>query len=201
MAIGPAEVREAFRKRMDAICGRLARPGSLYFAYGSNLLDREIKVSAASAQPEGIAYLPGWRLMFNKHSKSRGDKDTADIQKCASRVVWGFVYRVTDEDKDGLKRCERGYREQTLKALMVEMPVTARTVGRSMSSRSLARRAASITAVRRTRTSTLSSRALTRVDFLTSTSQTLKLPLPTDETLGPARTGQHQAQGVPVLVP
>jgi len=46
--------------------------------------------------------------------------DAASIETCASRVLWGFVYRVSAEDKDGLKDRERGYAEKPLKALLVE---------------------------------------------------------------------------------
>jgi len=116
---GTADVRARFLRRMDAICGLPVRPGSLYFAYGSNLLRDEIRVSAPNAQPEGRAYVPGWRLVFTKHSSTRAG-DAASIETCASRVLWGFVYRVSAEDKDGLKDRERGYAEKPLKVLLVE---------------------------------------------------------------------------------
>ncbi len=116
---GPAEVRERFLLRMDAICGRPGQHGSYYFAYGSNLLDTEIRASAPSAEPESLAYLPGWQLVFNKHSSTRNG-DAASIEKDASRVVWGFVYRVSAEDKKSLAQREGGYGEEPRKVLLVE---------------------------------------------------------------------------------
>jgi len=42
----------------------------VYFAYGSNLLDSEIRRHAPDAEPVGVAFLTGYRLVFNKHSRS-----------------------------------------------------------------------------------------------------------------------------------
>jgi len=82
----------------------------LYFAYGSNLLDREIRKDALDAEAIGSAYLPGHRLVFTKHSTSRGC-DAANIEPYDSGIVWGCLYRVTERDREALRRRERGYRE------------------------------------------------------------------------------------------
>lgn len=116
---GPPDVRERFLRRMDAISGRPGQPGCYYFAYGSNLLDTEIAEGAPSAAAESIAYVPGWRLVFNKHSRTRHG-DAASIETCASQIVWGFVYRISREEKDRLAKRERGYREHQLKVLLVD---------------------------------------------------------------------------------
>ena len=44
---------------------------SLYFAYGSNLLDREIRRDAQDAEVIGPAYLSDHKLVFEKHSTTR----------------------------------------------------------------------------------------------------------------------------------
>jgi cation transport regulator ChaC len=104
---------------MDAICQIDVRPLSNYFAYGSNLLDDEIKRTTETAEPVGVAYLPGYRVKFTKHSESRGC-DAASIAKDAGSIVWGFVYRVNEDDQEALKKRELGYREdQDLIALLV----------------------------------------------------------------------------------
>ena len=105
------EARRLFLRRMDALCG-LPVPSlrNLYFAYGSNLLEREVKRDAKDAEPLGVAFLPGYRLEFTKHANSRGG-DAASIQDYAASMVWGFVYRLHDSDKEQLINREKGYRE------------------------------------------------------------------------------------------
>jgi hypothetical protein len=86
---GPFEVRERFLRRMDAICGLRPLPlDHLYFAYGSNLLEEEIQRDASNAEPVGVAFLPLYRLVFNKHSTTR-KCDTASIEKTPLGIVWG----------------------------------------------------------------------------------------------------------------
>jgi cation transport regulator ChaC len=68
---------------------------------------------------ESVRYLPGWRLAFNKHSVDRKG-DAASVERCASEMAWGFVYRVSDEDKESLLRREGGYKEHRLTVLCVE---------------------------------------------------------------------------------
>lgn len=105
------DTRKAFLLRMDALCG-VPVPGlrNFYFAYGSNLLERELKRDADEAQSVGVAFLPGYQLEFTKHSMSRNG-DAASIREHAGRMVWGFVYRMNDADKKSLKQREEGYRE------------------------------------------------------------------------------------------
>lgn len=86
----------------------------LYFAYGSNLLDSEIRRHARDAEAVGPAFLPDYRLVFTKHSLSRRC-DAASIESQDSEVVWGYLYRVSDEDRDALRQRERGYREVDVK--------------------------------------------------------------------------------------
>lgn len=82
----------------------------LYFAYGSNLLEREIRRDARDAEEVGVAVLLAYRLVFTKHSTSRGG-DAASIETAKARTVWGYLYRLTEADRHALQRRERGYRE------------------------------------------------------------------------------------------
>ena len=84
----------------------------LYFAYGSNLLDSEIRRHAPEAESVGVAFLAGYRLVFNKHSVSRGG-DAASIEKSPSSVVWGYLYRLSDRDRNGLTRREKGVQTES----------------------------------------------------------------------------------------
>jgi hypothetical protein len=97
-------------RRMDAIAGIRAGTLSIYFAYGSNLKDVECRRTACEAEACGIAFLPGYRLTFNKHSITRGG-DAANIERDASSVVWGCVYRVHGDDREALRKREGGYVE------------------------------------------------------------------------------------------
>jgi hypothetical protein len=105
---------------MDAICGvNMPVLRNFYFAYGSNLLEREMLRTASGAQPVGPAYLPGYRLEFAKHSVTRNG-DAANIAKDASRMVWGFVYQMDDADKLHLADREKGYSEIQLTVFLVD---------------------------------------------------------------------------------
>jgi hypothetical protein len=99
----------------------------LYFAYGSNLLASEIRRHAPDAEAVGIAFLAGYRLVFNKHSTSRGG-DAASIETCPSGEVWGYLYRLSGRDREGLRRREKGYKR---KSIMVRQVVGQR--GRTVS--------------------------------------------------------------------
>lgn len=113
---GDSDVRSRFLRRMDAICGVAPRRSS-YFAYGSNLLDSEMKQTSPSAKPVGRAYIPGYRLLFDKHSITRGS-DAANITKDSSSMVWGFIYSLSDEERARLQDREGGYSEILATALL-----------------------------------------------------------------------------------
>jgi gamma-glutamylcyclotransferase len=108
---GDPTSRQQFLRRMDAIAGLpIDTMGNLYFAYGSNLLEAECHKTAPDAQPYASAFLPGYRLAFTKHSTTRGG-DAATILPDENSMVWGFVYRVHDKDREHLRAREGGYEE------------------------------------------------------------------------------------------
>jgi hypothetical protein len=113
---GDSDMRSRFLRRMDAICG-IPPTTSSYFAYGSNLLDSEMKQTSPSAKPVGRAYIPAYRLVFDKHSITRGS-DAANITKDASCMIWGFIYSVSDEERARLECREGGYSEILATALL-----------------------------------------------------------------------------------
>jgi cation transport regulator ChaC len=89
-----------------------------YFAYGSNLLDREVHRHASSAEGVAVAFLKDYRLIFSKHSTTRRG-DAASIEPSAGDFVWGYLYRVTDEDHDALRQREKGYSEAEVRVWRV----------------------------------------------------------------------------------
>ena len=116
---GPEECRQKFLRRMDAICGVSLPPTTLYFAYGSNLGASEIAQTAPQAHAEGVAFLPGFRLVFTKHSQKWGG-DAASIEESPTSVVWGYVYRLNPEERAALVAREGGYDERVLTVWRVD---------------------------------------------------------------------------------
>lgn len=110
-------MRSRFLVRMDAICGMASTPEHSYFAYGSNLLDSEMKRSAPAAKPIGRAYIPSYRLVFDKHSTTRRS-DAASITRDSAAMVWGFVYNVDQKGCAELRRREGGYSELSVTAFL-----------------------------------------------------------------------------------
>src|SRR6185312_7740201 len=109
---GDTASRTAFLQRMDSMAGLPVETyPHVYFAYGSNLLTSECERTMQDARPYGLAYLPGYRLVFTKHSTTRNG-DAASITAETTSMVWGFLYRLTDEDKAKLTLREGGYYEQ-----------------------------------------------------------------------------------------
>jgi len=93
---------------MNALCGCDVQMTHLYFAYGSNLLEKEVKRHTTDAEFVGIAILPCYRLEFTKHSISRNG-DAASIRKHEASTVWGCIYKISDKDKNELIKREEGY--------------------------------------------------------------------------------------------
>lgn len=116
---GQAAPREPFLRRMDAIAGLPIEPfRHFYFAYGSNLVQTECHRTAPDAQPYGMAFLPGYKVNFTKHSTTRAG-DTATIVSDPTTNMWGFVYRVHDKDKARIEAREGGYEMVNLTVYLV----------------------------------------------------------------------------------
>ena len=80
---------------------------ALYFAYGSNLDERQMKQRCPSCKFKTEAYVPGYTIAFTRCSDKRHG-GVADIVQCPHEVVWGVVYELSDEDVGRLDKCE-GY--------------------------------------------------------------------------------------------
>jgi cation transport regulator ChaC len=115
-----AAARAGFLRRMDSMAGLpIDAYAHVYFAYGSNLLTSECERTMKDAQAYGMAYLPGYRLVFTKHSTTRNG-DAASITPDPHSMVWGFLYRLTDEDEAKLTAREGGYHEQSVTVQLIE---------------------------------------------------------------------------------
>ncbi len=111
---GDAQARCAFLRRVDAMAGvPVEALRNFYFAYGSNLKGDECRRTAKHAEDYGLAFVPGFRLAFTKHSITR-QGDAANMSPDARSIVWGYVYRVSDCDQENLRTREGGYEEREL---------------------------------------------------------------------------------------
>lgn len=77
----------------------------LYFAYGSNLLKKRIRINNPSAEFLGSGRLDGHQLDFMKYSENwRGT--SATIQPTENSCVWGAVWRLHNADMPALDKQE-----------------------------------------------------------------------------------------------
>ena len=77
----------------------------LYFAYGSNLDDEQMRSRCASAQPVARAVLPNYALAFGGFSH-RWDGAVASVVRARGARVEGLLYRLDDADLRALDRFE-----------------------------------------------------------------------------------------------
>jgi cation transport regulator ChaC len=99
------------------------------FAYGSNMLTARIQERCPSAQPLGIAELPGFDLRWHKKSKDGSGK--CDIVKAGEpdASLFGVLYQINRDEKRALDRAEglgNGYAETEMEVHHGPDVVTAR---------------------------------------------------------------------------
>lgn len=73
----------------------------MYFAYGSNMSDEQIRERCPSHRFVCVAQLPGYRLAFTRRSEKRGC-GVADVIAAQNAAVWGVVFKMTDADLTGI---------------------------------------------------------------------------------------------------
>lgn len=110
-----AVARGQFLRRLDAMA-RLPIDAlrNFYFAYGSNLKEEECRRTVPNAEGYGVAFLPGFRLAFTKHSTTTRNCDAATITQDPTSMVWGYVYRMNNQNRETLQRREGGYRDEAV---------------------------------------------------------------------------------------
>lgn len=77
----------------------------LYFAYGSNMLTRRLQARTPSAQPVSRASVQGWRLCFDKLSKTDGS-GKCSIQRDPAGEIYGAVFNISENEIGALDDAE-----------------------------------------------------------------------------------------------
>ncbi len=95
----------------------MTRPTFLYFAYGSNMLSRRLRVRTPSAVVIGTGYVCSRRLTFDKVSSDGSGK--CDIEQTTNLTdrVYGVLFEIACSEKSDLDAAEglgKGYREERI---------------------------------------------------------------------------------------
>jgi len=69
----------------------------IYFAYGSNIDQKQMGSRCPGAQLTGIAQLAGYRLCFPRRSSVR-DSAILSIEPFEGTTVWGVTYEMSSDD-------------------------------------------------------------------------------------------------------
>jgi gamma-glutamylcyclotransferase len=77
----------------------IEKPSTLYFAYGSNLAQRQMNVRCPSNELVGRAVLEDHCWIINK-------RGVANVVSKKGSMVWGILHRINTEDEAELDRCE-----------------------------------------------------------------------------------------------
>ena len=88
----------------------------LYFAYGSNLDENQMRRRCPDYRKVDKGCLRGYRLSFSRRSSDWGG-GVADVIPDGSCKVWGVAYTVSDTDLERLDRYE-GYPTAYLRDLL-----------------------------------------------------------------------------------
>ncbi len=75
-----------------------------YFAYASNMYREQVRQRAGEPKEEKIARLDGYELNFDKIA--RGGTGTANITLAPGKLVWGVLYRLSEQQLKALDRFE-----------------------------------------------------------------------------------------------
>lgn len=104
---------------------------SLYFAYGSNMDEQQMRAHCPTFRRVDSACLQGHRLAFTRRSIVSGT-GVADVVAVPRGAVWGVLYEVGDGDLEALDRKEgSGWayaREQKSVTLLADGSVRSATV-------------------------------------------------------------------------
>ncbi len=76
-----------------------------YFAYGSNMDERQMRRNAPQAKLLGHGRVEGYRMAFTVYS-DRWEGGAANIEPDPDGRVWGIVWEVTDDDLEQLDTYE-----------------------------------------------------------------------------------------------
>ncbi|XP_014488440.1 PREDICTED: gamma-glutamylcyclotransferase-like [Dinoponera quadriceps] len=91
----------------------------LYFAYGSNLLAKRIRLNNSTAVVKSIGYIKNFRLDFQRYSK-RWHGASATIVETNDSIVWGVVWELDKCNLPTLNRQE-GVQDNIYHAMSVDV--------------------------------------------------------------------------------
>lgn len=103
----------------------------LIFAYGSNISVKRLQARTPSARPQGMATLPGYRLLFHQLGGDGSGKCHIAQTGLAGDKVIGMIYELSPAEKPILDRFEglgQRYSEQELRLIgadSIEVAATA----------------------------------------------------------------------------
>lgn len=80
----------------------LSANSEFYFAYGSNMLEKQMSSRCPGARFYTIARKDGFELCFPQTSSMRGDKGVASIRTSPNSYIEGVVYQLTKDDLNRL---------------------------------------------------------------------------------------------------
>ncbi len=80
-----------------------------YFAYGSNMNQKQMKERCPNSKFIKKVYVKGYRFVYDGYSTTRKGA-VANIVKDENCIVWGALYEITQTDLENLDKCE-GYRK------------------------------------------------------------------------------------------
>lgn len=83
-----------------------------YFAYGSNMLEKQMKDRGCSIKTRTKGILYNFEFKFNKRSKDKSGK--ANIQEKAHSIVEGVIYDIDSDSLQKLASHEKGYHEKNV---------------------------------------------------------------------------------------
>jgi len=97
----------------------------VYFAYGSNMLERRLKAAdrAPSARFTGTGFVTGRRLTFDKVGIDGSGKCDIEATGNAADRVYGVLFEISNEEKAALDRVEglgKGYDEAAVRVLAMD---------------------------------------------------------------------------------
>ena len=75
-----------------------------YFAYAANMLRAQLRQRAGDAKEERLARLEDYELNFDKIA--RGGTGAANISIVPGKVIWGVLYRLSEQQIKALDRFE-----------------------------------------------------------------------------------------------
>lgn len=81
----------------------------LYFAYGSNMDEGQMKERCPHAQFKCVAKMTDWCLCFPRYSRKRNG-GVSSIEEKPGEIVWGVVYDIPSNELPLLDKAE-GYKE------------------------------------------------------------------------------------------